>query len=46
MAYRPGNGSWHPWRGNDLGMMPRSDRAAEALIGGTDGNCIWESISP
>lgn len=31
-------------RGNVLGMMPHPERAGEALVGGTDGNRIWESI--
>ena len=30
-------------RGNVLGMMPHPERAGEALVGGTDGNRIWES---
>jgi phosphoribosylformylglycinamidine synthase I len=31
-------------RGNVLGMMPHPERAAEALVGGTDGNRIWASV--
>ncbi len=31
-------------RGNVLGMMPHPERAGEQLLGGTDGNRIWESI--
>ncbi len=31
-------------RGNVLGMMPHPERAAEALVGGVDGNRIWESF--
>jgi phosphoribosylformylglycinamidine synthase len=31
-------------RGNVLGMMPHPERAGEALVGGTDGNRIWESL--
>ena len=31
-------------RGNVLGMMPHPERAGEELLGGTDGNRIWESI--
>ncbi|MDZ7729132.1 MAG: phosphoribosylformylglycinamidine synthase subunit PurQ [Dehalococcoidia bacterium] len=31
-------------RGNVLGMMPHPERAGEAIIGGTDGNRIWESL--
>ena len=30
--------------GNILGMMPHPERAGEAIIGGTDGNQIWESV--
>ena len=30
--------------GNVLGMMPHPERAGEALVGGTDGNRIWESL--
>jgi phosphoribosylformylglycinamidine synthase len=30
--------------GNVLGMMPHPERAGEALVGGTDGNRIWESV--
>jgi len=30
-------------RGNVLGMMPHPERAGEAVVGGTDGNRIWES---
>ena len=31
-------------RGNVLGMMPHPERAGEALVGGADGNRIWESF--
>ena len=31
-------------RGNVLGMMPHPERACDALLGGTDGNLIWQSI--
>ncbi len=31
-------------RGNVLGMMPHPERAGEQLVGGVDGNRIWESI--
>jgi phosphoribosylformylglycinamidine synthase subunit PurQ / glutaminase len=31
-------------RGNVLGMMPHPERAGEAIVGGTDGNRIWESV--
>jgi phosphoribosylformylglycinamidine synthase subunit PurQ / glutaminase len=31
-------------RGNVLGMMPHPERASEQLVGGSDGNRIWESI--
>ncbi len=31
-------------RGNVLGMMPHPERAGEQLVGGTDGNRIWESL--
>ncbi len=31
-------------RGNVLGMMPHPERAGEELVGGTDGNLIWESL--
>ena len=31
-------------RGNVLGMMPHPERAGEALVGGLDGNRIWESL--
>jgi len=31
-------------RGNVLGMMPHPERAPEQLLGGDDGNRIWESI--
>ncbi len=31
-------------RGNVLGMMPHPERAPEPLLGGADGNLIWESI--
>jgi phosphoribosylformylglycinamidine synthase len=31
-------------RGNVLGMMPHPERAGELLVGGTDGNRIWESV--
>ena len=30
--------------GNVLGMMPHPERAGEALVGGSDGNRIWESL--
>ncbi len=30
-------------RGNVLGMMPHPERAGEQLVGGADGNRIWES---
>jgi phosphoribosylformylglycinamidine synthase len=30
--------------GNVLGMMPHPERACEPLLGGADGNLIWESI--
>ena len=30
-------------RGNVLGMMPHPERASAALLGGEDGNAIWES---
>ena len=30
--------------GNVLGMMPHPERAGEAIVGGADGNRIWESI--
>jgi len=30
-------------RGNVLGMMPHPERAGERLVGGEDGNRIWES---
>ena len=30
--------------GNVLGMMPHPERAADALLGGEDGNAIWESV--
>jgi phosphoribosylformylglycinamidine synthase len=30
--------------GNVLGMMPHPERAGEALLGGTDGNLLWESV--
>ena len=30
--------------GNILGMMPHPERAGEAIVGGTDGNQIWESV--
>ena len=30
--------------GNILGMMPHPERAGEAILGGTDGNQIWESV--
>jgi phosphoribosylformylglycinamidine synthase len=30
--------------GNVLGMMPHPERAGEALVGGCDGNRIWESV--
>ena len=31
-------------RGNVLGMMPHPERAGESILGGTDGNRIWESV--
>jgi phosphoribosylformylglycinamidine synthase len=31
-------------RGNVLGMMPHPERAPEALLGGADGNRIWQSV--
>ena len=31
-------------QGNVLGMMPHPERAGELLVGGTDGNRIWESL--
>lgn len=31
-------------RGNVLGMMPHPERAGEQIVGGTDGNQIWESL--
>jgi phosphoribosylformylglycinamidine synthase len=31
-------------RGNVLGMMPHPERAGEALVGGSDGNRMWESV--
>ena len=31
-------------RGNVLGLMPHPERACEPLLGGTDGNAIWESV--
>jgi len=31
-------------RGNVLGMMPHPERAGEQLVGGADGNRIWESL--
>jgi phosphoribosylformylglycinamidine synthase I len=30
--------------GNVLGMMPHPERAGEALVGGSDGNVLWESV--
>ena len=27
-----------------LGMMPHPERASDPLLGGEDGNAIWESI--
>jgi phosphoribosylformylglycinamidine synthase len=30
--------------GNVLGMMPHPERAGEAIVGGVDGNRIWESL--
>ena len=30
--------------GNVLGMMPHPERAGEVLVGGTDGNRIWQSL--
>jgi phosphoribosylformylglycinamidine synthase len=31
-------------RRNVLGMMPHPERAADALLGGDDGNAIWRSV--
>ncbi len=31
-------------RRNVLGMMPHPERAADPLLGGEDGNAIWESV--
>lgn len=31
-------------RGNVLGMMPHPERAGEQLVGGADGNRIWEAV--
>jgi phosphoribosylformylglycinamidine synthase len=31
-------------RGNVLGMMPHPERASEELLGGSDGNRIWEAL--
>jgi phosphoribosylformylglycinamidine synthase len=31
-------------RGNVLGMMPHPERAPEQILGGADGNRIWQSI--
>jgi phosphoribosylformylglycinamidine synthase subunit PurQ / glutaminase len=31
-------------RRNVLGMMPHPERASEALLGGTDGSLIWQSM--
>ncbi len=31
-------------RGNVLGLMPHPERACDPLLGGTDGNAIWESV--
>ena len=31
-------------RGNVLGMMPHPERACEPLLGGDDGNAIWQSV--
>ncbi len=30
--------------GNVLGMMPHPERACEAILGGTDGNLLWQSM--
>ena len=30
--------------GNVLGMMPHPERACDPLLGGTDGNAIWQSV--
>jgi phosphoribosylformylglycinamidine synthase I len=30
--------------GNVLGMMPHPERACEPLLGGSDGNAIWQSV--
>ena len=31
-------------RGNVLGMMPHPERACDPLLGGEDGNMIWQSV--
>ena len=31
-------------QGNVLGMMPHPERACDPLLGGTDGNAIWEAL--
>ena len=31
-------------RGNVLGMMPHPERCSEAVLGGTDGRRIFESV--
>ncbi len=31
-------------RGNVLGMMPHPERACDPLLGGEDGNAIWQSV--
>ena len=31
-------------RGNVLGMMPHPERACDPLLGGTDGNAVWQSV--
>ncbi len=31
-------------KGNVVGMMPHPERAGEALVGGADGNRLWESL--
>jgi phosphoribosylformylglycinamidine synthase len=31
-------------RGNVLGMMPHPERAGETVVGGVDGNRIWDSL--
>jgi phosphoribosylformylglycinamidine synthase len=31
-------------RGNMLGLMPHPERCSEALLGGTDGLGLWQSL--